>query len=86
MKNTLGLFVDEALPVQTDGQCDILEIPLTVTYLTQGHGNAGAFVSGGLLSYHIFREVACRTLPTGADNYGRLRKVTSLFRWVTNRG
>lgn len=56
MKNTLGLFVDDVLPSQTDGECDILEIPLTVSFLPQGHGQAGPFVSAGLLSYRIFRE------------------------------
>jgi hypothetical protein len=56
MQNTVGLFFDGVLPSQTDGKSSVLEIPLTVTFLPNGHGNQGPFLTGGLISYRIFRE------------------------------
>ena len=56
MQNTLGLFIDDVLPSQTDGECDMIEVPLTLSFLPNGHGQAGPFVSGGVVSYRIFKE------------------------------
>ncbi len=97
MQNTLGLFFDDVLPAQTDGECDILEIPLTLTYLPNGHGNAGPFISGGLISYRIFREEmvfhydqpTSQTTKASAPDKGALFGTSQLqvgYQFVPNKG
>ena len=50
------LFVDEVMPFQTDGACDLIEVPLSASFLFADRNHSGLFLNAGLLSRYVFRE------------------------------
>lgn len=49
-------WVDDIMPMWMDAKCNVIEIPLEVTYFFSGYENDGFFVNAGLSSYFLNSE------------------------------
>lgn len=52
----MGFWTDGIAPQSTFGRCDMLELPIQLTYHFNGFKNNGFFLSGGMSSYWILEE------------------------------
>ena len=51
-----GFWVDGIAPVSTRGLCNMVEIPILLSYYFKGHQNDGFFATAGVASYIILEE------------------------------
>lgn len=49
-------WVDDIMPMWMDAKCNVIEIPVEVTYFFSGYENDGFFVNAGLSSYFLNSE------------------------------
>lgn len=51
-----GFWTGGIAPASTEGMCDIIELPLQVSFFTRGYHQNGLFFNAGITSYIMLRE------------------------------